>query len=278
MDLKKKQHLEYKAKEIRRQIVKAIGEAGQGHIGGCLSIVEILTVLYFDEMNIDPQNPNMEKRDRLILSKGHAGPALYATLALAGYFDIDCLKTLNKPHTNLPSHCDMTKTLGIDMTAGSLGQGLSCAVGVAKAAKIMSGDEYIYAIIGDGESQEGAIWEASMAASQYKLDNLIVFLDHNELQVDGSVNDIMSLIDPIAKWEAFGFRVLRADGHDVDEISHVIAKAKKEKDARPSMIVLDTVKGKGIPFIEAIGAANHSMALSAEQVELALAQIDGEVA
>jgi len=276
MNQEKKSNLESMAKEIRRQTLKAIGEAGQGHIGGCMSIVEILTVLYFDEMKMNPMDDKMEGRDRFILSKGHAGPALYSALALAGFFDIECLASLNKPNTNLPSHCDMTKTKGIDMTAGSLGQGISCAVGIAIAAKMKGGKEYIYTIIGDGESQEGSVWEASMAASQYKLDNLIVFLDNNNLQIDGTIDEVMSLIDPGAKWGAFGFKTFRADGHDVSSISEAIAAAKKEKDGKPSIIIAETIKGKGVSFIEAEGTGNHSMALCTEQVAIALAELDGE--
>jgi transketolase len=276
MNQKKRIYLESIAKEIRRQVIKAIGEAGQGHVGGCLSIVDLLAVLYFDEMKINPEDDKMEGRDRLVLSKGHAGPALYSALALAGFFDTECLLTLNKPHTDLPSHCDMNKTKGIDMTAGSLGQGISCAVGIAIAAKITGGKEYVYAVIGDGESQEGSVWEASMCASQYRLDNLIVFLDNNSLQIDGTVDEVMSLIDPAAKWSAFGFKTFLADGHDVSAISAAIAEAKKFKDGKPAMIVLKTTKGKGVSFIEAEGAANHSMALNAEQVTQALAELDGE--
>lgn len=187
MNQETKNRLEEIGWEMRRYIVKAIGQAGQGHIGGCMSIADLLSVLYFDEMNINPKDDKMEGRDRFVMSKGHAGPALYSALALAGYFDKECLFTLNKPHTNLPSHCDMNKTKGVDMTAGSLGQGISCAVGMAIAAKISGGKEYIYAALGDGESQEGSVWEASMAASQYKLDNLIVFLDNNNLQTVGFI-------------------------------------------------------------------------------------------
>ncbi|HWQ74375.1 MAG TPA: transketolase [Syntrophomonas sp.] len=271
------QPLKEHAKDIRRQTIKAIGAVGVGHVGGCLSIADVLSVLYFDEMNIDPKNPKMEGRDRLVLSKGHAGPALYATLALRGFFPVELLRTLNEPCTDLPSHCDMTKTVGIDMTAGSLGQGLSCAVGMAKSSKIVGGKEYIYAIIGDGESQEGQIWEASMAAAQFGLNNLIVFLDYNKLQIDGSVEEIMDLIDPVSKWKSFGFNTFEADGHDVAAISEAIAQAKKAEDRKPAMIVLNTIKGKGISFIEEAGAGNHSMTLSAEQVERALAELDGEV-
>lgn len=277
MDAEKRKYLEGQAKEIRKLIVKTIGTAGQGHIGGSLSIADVLSVLYFDEMNVDPKNPKMEGRDRLVLSKGHAGPALYATLALKGFFPLDWLNTLNKPHTDLPSHCDMNKTPGVDMTAGSLGQGISCAVGIAKAAKIKGGNEYIYTIIGDGESQEGSVWEASMAAAHFKLDHFIGFLDYNKLQIDGRVEDVMSLIDPIEKWKSFGFNTFSVDGHKVEEISDAIAAAKQKKNGKPAMIVLNTVKGKGVSFIETKGAGNHSMAITSEQIEEALAELNGEV-
>lgn len=276
MNKEKKQFLEEKAKEIRIQTIKAIGAAGKGHIGGSLSIADVLSVLYFDEMKVDPDNPKMQGRDRLVLSKGHAGPALYATLALKGFFPLDWLMTLNKPNTNLPSHCDMIRTPGVDMTAGSLGQGISCAVGIAKAAKIMNGKEYIYVILGDGESQEGCVWEASMAAAHYKLDNLIVFLDNNNMQVDGMTDEIMSILNPVDKWNAFGFKTFEVNGHDVEEIKNTITLAKKDKDGKPTMIVMNTIKGKGVPFIEAEGSSNHSMALSPEQVNIALDKLESE--
>jgi transketolase len=227
-------------------------------------------------MNVDPLNPKMQGRDRFVLSKGHAGPALYCALALKGYFPVDWMKTLNRPHTDLPSHCDMNKTPGVDMTAGSLGQGISCAVGIAKAAQMKGSDEYTYVIIGDGESQEGSVWEASMSASQYKLDHFIAFLDYNKLQIDGTIDDVMSLVDPALKWQAFGFNTYKADGHDVESISNAIKAAKQVKNGKPSMIVLDTIKGKGISFIEAEGAGNHSMAISAEQLEIAMKELDRE--
>ncbi|NLB18192.1 MAG: transketolase [Syntrophomonadaceae bacterium] len=275
MNAEKRQYLEKMARDIRAQVITMIGEAGKGHVGGSLSIADVVAVLYFDQMRVDPNNPNMEGRDRLVLSKGHAGPALYAALALKGYFAMEWLKTLNRPGTNLPSHCDMTKTPGIDMTAGSLGQGISCAVGIAKAASIIGGDEYIFAIIGDGESQEGSVWEASMSAAQFKLDNLIVFLDNNGLQIDGTTNEVMSLLDPAAKWEAFGFKVYHIDGHDVEAIGDTIDIAKAQKDGKPTMIVLDTVKGKGVTFIEKERAASHSMSLNGEQITQALHEIYG---
>ncbi len=262
-----------KARRIRYLTMDSIGTLGVGHVGGCLSVADVLAVLYFDVMNIDPQNPKMEGRDRFVMSKGHAGPAVYAALAERGYFPVDMLFTLNQPGTNLPSHCDMNRTAGIDMTAGSLGQGISCAVGMAKAAQILGRGETIYAVVGDGESQEGQVWEASMAASQLKLDNLIVFLDNNKYQIDGATDEVMSLLDPAAKFAAFGYFTQSVDGHDPEAIEEAIAKAKAQK-GHPSMIVLDTVKGKGVSFIEAAGATNHNMPISAEQRAQALAELE----
>lgn len=267
--------LERTARKIRGLIIQSIGAVGSGHVGGCLSIVEILTTLYFDVMNINPDAPDMPGRDRLVLSKGHAGPALYATLALRGYFPLEELKTLNKPGTNLPSHCDMKRTIGVDMTAGSLGQGLSCAVGLALAAKMNGGDEYIYTIIGDGESQEGQIWEAGMTAAHYKLDNLFVLMDYNKLQIDGTVDQVMSLIDPAEKWQSFGFNVLETDGHDIEAIGKAVRAGKKIK-GKPVMIILHTVKGKGVSFAENAGVDSHSMKVSNEQVVKTLEELGWE--
>lgn len=269
------QNFEELARKVRGLTIEMIGNAGVGHVGGCLSIVEIVTMLYFDIMNIDPSNPKMLGRDRFVLSKGHAGPTVYAALALKGYFPISELKTLNMPLTNLPSHCDMNKTTGIDMTAGSLGQGLSCAVGMALASKMNKGQEFIYSIIGDGESQEGQIWEACMTAAQYKLDNLMVFLDHNKLQIDGTVEEVMSLIDPVAKWKAFGFNVFEVDGHDVQKIGDIVRMAKRQS-GKPILIILHTIKGKGISFAESAGIDNHSMKVSKEQVKIALDELGWE--
>ena len=277
MDQKRKKYLQKQAGEVRKEIIKMIACAGQGHVGGCLSIADVVTALYFELMKVDPGNPAMEGRDRLVLSKGHAGPALYAALALRGYFPMEKLKTLNQPHTDLPSHCDMLKTPGIDMTAGSLGQGISCAVGIAKAVKIKKGSETVYVIIGDGESQEGSVWEASMAAAQYKLDNLIVFLDYNRLQIDGTVDEVMSLIDPAAKWSAFGFDTAETDGHDPGAIVEAARAVQEKKNGRPKLIVLHTVKGKGVSFVEAEGAGSHSMPITAGQAAAAVAEIEGRL-
>lgn len=267
-----KEFLDAKAREIRWHTVDAVGFLGVGHIGGSLSIADVLAVLYFDKMRIDPKNPRLEQRDRLVLSKGHAGPALYATLALRGFFDLSELHTLNQPGTNLPSHCDMLRTPGIDMTAGSLGQGISCAVGIAKAMKLRGYDSAVYAIVGDGESQEGQVWEASMLAAHLKLDNLIVFLDCNGMQIDGTVEDVNSLLEPEKKWEAFGFFTQSVDGHDVQAIQAAIDNAKAHQ-GQPSMIVLHTIKGKGVSFIEAAGVANHNMVITPKQTAAALAEL-----
>jgi transketolase len=274
MDRNDIQDLKEKCRYIRRLIIDSIGKVGVGHIGGCFSVVETLVVLYYVKMNIDPKRPDWEGRDRFVMSKGHAGPALYAVLADKGYFDLSLLDTLNRPGTSLPSHCDMLKTRGIDMTAGSLGQGLSCAVGMAKGSKIKKDNATIYAIVGDGESQEGSIWEAAMFAAYHQLNNLIAFTDNNELQIDGKVAEIMDIEPLDQKWEAFGWNVIVVqDGHDVVEIAKAI-DAAKQSEAKPTMIILHTVKGKGVSFIEAAGAANHHMNISAEQRLAALKELE----
>jgi len=262
-----------KSRQIRCLTIDSIGKLGVGHVGGCLSVVEALVVLYYKEMNVDSQNPEMAGRDRFVLSKGHAGPTLYSVLADKGYFDVCLLDTLNRPETSLPSHCDMLRTKGIDMTAGSLGQGFSCATGIAKGSKIKKDNATIYTIIGDGESQEGQIWEAAMFAAQEKLNNLIAFTDFNKLQIDGSVEEIMGLEPLDMKWKSFGWNVIVVkDGHDVAEISAAIAEAKKCED-KPSMIILNTIKGKGVQFAECAGAANHNMPVTEEQRIQALKEL-----
>lgn len=272
MNMNEVRVLEDKSRHIRRLIIDEIGKLGVGHVGGCLSIVETLVVLYYRVMNINPDNPRMEGRDRFVLSKGHAGPALYAVLADRGYFDVNELDTLNRPETNLPSHCDMLKTRGVDMTAGSLGQGISCAVGIAKASKIKKDNAYIYSVIGDGESQEGQVWEAALTAAQFKLDNLIAFTDNNRMQIDGNTEDIAGVEPLDDKWRAFGWNVAVVDGHDIAEIHNAITEAKKSK-GKPTMIILNTIKGKGVSFIEAMGASNHSMPVTEEQRIKALEEL-----
>ena len=265
-------------KDIRCGIVECIGSIGVGHIGGCLSIVELLAVLYFEEMNIDPQNPSKPDRDRFICSKGHAGPAVYATLALRGFFDYDLLYTLNKNGTTLPSHCDMNKTPGVDMTAGSLGQGFSCAVGAALGSKMKKDGATVYALVGDGESQEGQIWEAAMFASAKKLDNIIAFTDYNKMQIDGTVEEICDIAPLGDKWRAFGWNVIELeDGNDVEAVSAAVKTAKTYiGSGKPTMVILNTVKGKGISFIEALGVGSHSTNVNEDDVKRAFAEIRGE--
>ncbi|SHH63110.1 transketolase [Clostridium grantii] len=274
MNSNEQEFLVEKSRVIRRLVVDEIGTLGVGHIGGCLSPVEALVVLYYKEMNVDAKNPCMEGRDRFIMSKGHAGPTVYAILAEKGYFPMEELYTLNKPETNLPSHCDMLRTPGIDMTAGSLGQGFSCAVGIAKASQIKKDNAYIYAMIGDGESQEGQIWEAAMVAAQFKLNNLIAFTDYNKLQIDGTVEEVNGLHPLDKKWEAFGWNVIVVeDGHDVVEIATAVESAKTCEN-KPTMIILNTIKGKGVSFVEDKGAANHNMTFGEEEKIKALKELE----
>ncbi len=255
--------LKDKANELRMSALETISHFGSGHVGGVMSVMDALTVIYYDKANVNPSNPNMWDRDRVVMSKGHAGPAMYAVLADKGYFPREWLTTLNKGGTNLPSHCDMLKTPGIDMTAGSLGQGISCAVGMAYAAKLDKNPCTIYCFVGDGESQEGEVWEASMFASAKKLDNFILLLDYNKKQLDGAVKDVNDLGDVVAKWKAFGFDVQDIDGHDVVAISNAIDNAKV-RDGKPHMIVLNTIKGKGVTFAECLPNC-HSVPVTHEQ-------------
>lgn len=260
------------SKEIRKKILYTIGKLGVGHIGGSFSITDLLALLYEVELKIDPNNPRWEKRDMLVLSKGHAGPALYATLALKGYFPLSELDTLNQGGTNLPSHCDRNRTPGVDMSTGSLGQGLSAACGLALAHKVDKKDNRIFAIIGDGESQEGQIWEAAMFAAQYKLDNLIAFTDYNKMQIDGTTDEVMSLGDIEGKWNTFGWYTQRVDGHDIEAMHQAIQRAQKQK-GKPSMVILDTIKGKGAAFSEG-KLSSHSMTFDMSVANEAIAQLD----
>ena len=248
------------ANEIRGLTLKCVASLGSGHIGGSLSIVDLLTVLYYKHMNVDPKNPKMEARDRLVCSKGHAGPAVYAVLAHKGYFPVEELETLNKFGTNLPSHCDMNKTPGVDMTTGSLGQGISCAVGLALGSKIVNDGAHIYCIIGDGESQEGQVWEAA------------AFADYNKLQLDDYLSVVQNEGDIVGKWKSFGFNTLFINGHDFDELDKAIQCAKDTK-GLPTAIILDTIKGKGAKFVEDAKTGNHSMAVSKQDVENFLKEV-----
>jgi transketolase len=244
------------AKEFRYVITDMMCKAGSGHLGGALSLVEIILTLYYRVMNVRPDEPRWPDRDRLVLSKGHAGPVLYTALAYQGYFPKAWLATMNRNGTMLPSHVDQLKTPGIDATAGSLGQGLSCACGIAHAGR-MNGKSYrTFCIIGDGESNEGQVWEAALSAAHWKLDNLIAITDCNKLQIDGRTNDIVKL-DPLAdKWRAFGWEVFEIDGHDWNQIHDAIQAADAVK-GKPAMIVANTVKGKGNAVVENTIKSHH---------------------
>lgn len=255
--------LQKKAEEIRKITVEMIGRLGVGHVGGALSICDILSVLYFKFMNVDAKNPKKFDRDRLVLSKGHAGPALYSTLALKGYFDMAEIKTLNKPHTLLPSHCDMNKTVGIDMTAGSLGQGLSCAVGMAMASKLDNINNMIYCIIGDGESQEGQIYEALMLAGNRKLNNLIIFQDNNKMQIDDYTDKINSIEPFEKKGEAFNLYTQRINGNDIEQIVKAIENCLRQE--KCSLIIMDTVKGYGWDLAIGKCVGSHSFSITEEE-------------
>ena len=265
-------------RDLRCDIMTAIGHLGVGHAGGSLSIVELLAVLYFKEMHIDPTQPDMPGRDRFICSKGHAGPAVYAALARRGYFSRDLLLTLNQGGTSLPSHCDMLRTPGIDMTTGSLGQGFSCAVGVALGSRLAGDGATVYTVIGDGESQEGQIWEAAMLAGNKHLDNLIAFTDYNKLQIDDPVAVINDLAPLGAKWRAFGWHVIEVeDGNDVDQVAQAVALAKRNRGTgKPTMVILHTVKGSGVSFIIARGCGTHNTKVTEEEARQAVAEIRGE--
>jgi transketolase len=272
MEAQRLAYLKSKALEIRKMTIEEIGMLGSGHIGGAMSLIELLTLLYFDRMKVDPKNPRMEDRDWLVVSKGHAGPALYATLALKGFFPTDWLATLNRGGTRLPSHCDRNQTPGIDMTTGSLGQGFSAAVGIALGLRLDKKTSRVYAVIGDGESDEGQIWEAALFAGNQKIANLTAFTDYNKQQLDGYTKDIADLDDLPDKWKAFGWFVQRVDGHDLAALDAAIDKAATVTD-QPSMIIMDTIKGKGCSFAEG-NAANHSMVFNLDQAREAIAVLD----
>ena len=261
------------ANDIRRETIKCIGHLGVGHIGGALSIVDVLAVLYGGVMNVNPSDPKKDDRDMLVCSKGHAGPAVYATLALKGYFPMEMLQTLNRLGTNLPSHCDMNRTPGIDMTTGSLGQGASSAMGIACGNRLKGYDNYTYLILGDGEIEEGQVWEAALFAAAKKLTHMIAFVDYNKCQIDDYVEELCALGDVSKKFESFGwFAQNVADGNDVEQIAAAIEKAKAQNE-KPSVIVLNTVKGKGYSKIEG-SLGSHNMPVTDEIVAEALAELD----
>lgn len=261
------------ANDIRKDIIKMLTESNSGHPGGSLSAVEILTALYFSEMKLNVENPKWEDRDRFVLSKGHAAPVLYATLANKGYFDKAQLMTLRKIDSMLQGHPNMHDTPGVDMSTGSLGQGISAANGMAIAGKIDKKDYRVFALLGDGELEEGQVWEAAMSAAHYKLDNLTAFVDHNGLQIDGKITDVMNP-EPIGdKFRAFGWNVICINGHSYEEIFNAIDSAKECK-GKPTMIVAETIKGKGVSFMEN-SAGWHGTAPNKEQCAQAIDELGG---
>ena len=275
MKIKDVNELQTYANEIRKGIIEAVYNANSGHPGGSLSIAEILTVLYFNQMNIDEKNPKAKGRDRLVLSKGHTSPALYSALALKGFFDIKELTKFRNVNSNLQGHPDMKRVPGVDASTGSLGQGLSIANGMALASKMDSEGIRVYCICGDGEIQEGQIWEAAMTAAHYKLDNLCVIIDNNNLQIDGKVNEVMSIYPIDEKFKSFGFEVINVDGHNIPELIRAFEQAKKVK-GKPTAIIANTIKGKGVSFMEN-EAGWHGKAPNEEQYKLAMKELGGAV-
>ena len=269
MTIKERQLLQQKAAQIRKLAIEGIIEAGCGHPGGSLSIAEILSVLYFHQMKIDPQNPAKEDRDRFVLSKGHAAPAYYAALALRGYFDRKEMMKLRQIDSFLQGHPDMRKVPGVDMSTGSLGQGLSAANGMAMSAKAKGMDYHVYCIMGDGETQEGQIWEAAMTAAHYKLNNLTAFLDWNGLQIDGPVEKVMGNAPYDQKFKSFGWNVISIDGHDIDQI----IEALNQKSDAPTIIICRTTKGKGVSFMEN-QCGWHGAAPTGQLAEQAMDELD----
>lgn len=268
------QEMKNLAKQIRVESLKALGTLGFGHIGGIMSAADVIAVLYGGVMNINPQNPQWEDRDFFVMSKGHAGPALYATLALKGYFPMEELKTINTNGTRLPSHCDRNNTPGIDMTTGSLGQGMSTAIGIAQGNKMQNKENYTYLLLGDGECQEGQVWEGALYAPQQKLSHFIAFIDYNKQQLDGYTKDICDLGDLVQKFKDFGWYTLEVDGSDVDAIYAAIQLGKKQTE-KPTMIILNTQKGKGCNFVEGV-LYNHHMTFTKEQCNNAIEALEKE--
>ncbi|PBC89050.1 transketolase subunit A [Caldicellulosiruptor bescii] len=275
MDRAKELELKKIATEIRKSIIIQTASAGSGHPGGSLSGVEILTYLYFVEMNIDPKNPKDPNRGRFVLSKGHASPLLYAVLAEKGFISKDELTGFRQIYSNLQGHPDMKKIPGVEMSTGSLGQGLSVANGMALAAKLDGKNYRVYVLLGDGEIQEGQIWEAAMTAAHYKLDNLTAFLDHNGLQIDGKITEVMSPEPVDEKFKAFGWHVIKIDGHDFNQIEKAVNEAKTIKE-KPTIIIAETVKGKGVSFMEN-EAGWHGTAPNKEQAQKALEELQKQL-
>ena len=276
MTSQEKNQLAITACKVRMGIVESTHAAKCGHPGGSLSAADLFTYLYFKELNVDPANPQWEDRDRFVLSKGHTAPGLYAALALRGFFPVEDLITLRKVGSYLQGHPNMNSVPGVDMSTGSLGQGISAACGMALAAKIKGKDSRVYTLLGDGEIQEGQVWEACMFASHYKLDNLCVIIDNNGLQIDGDVAKVMSPYPIVDKLEAFGFHVQAIDGHDLEAIENALNTAKTIK-GQPSAIVMKTVKGKGVSFMEN-NAGWHGVAPNDAQFEQAMTELKATLA
>lgn len=273
MTNERKQELESLCLRFRNELIDLLHDIQTGHPGGSLSCLEILTTLYTEKMNHNPKNPKMEGRDRLILSKGHAAPILYMNLAEQGYFKKEELKTLRQINSNLQGHPCMHKTAGVELSTGPLGLGLGAGLGMCLGERLKGNDSYIYVILGDGEIQEGSIWESVMAASKFNADHLIAILDNNGVQLDGTLEAIMPMGDIKAKWEAFGWNVIPCDGHDVSSISDAVDKAKENK-GKPTLILAKTVKGKGISFMEGKNTW-HGKAISDEDYKNAKAELGG---
>lgn len=275
MNKEKAKDLSLQAYKIRKALLETIHTVSSGHVGGSMSIAEILSVLYFDEMNIDPKDPHKADRDRLVLSKGHCSPALYSTLALRGFFPVEHLKTFRKIDSDLSGHVEI-HVPGVDMSAGSLGQGLSVALGMALYGKCKNYGNHVYCILGDGEIQEGQVWEAAMAAGFYKADSLIAFVDNNKIQLDGRLEEVMSPYPIGEKFEAFGWNVIRVDGHDTAQVGDAVELAMEQK-GKPTVIVCDTVKGKGVSVFED-QVRFHGGQPTPEEWETAFKEIDAKIA
>lgn len=273
LDSGMKKDLQKLALKIRIGAVEEFKARGFGHVGGSLSVADVLAVLYGAVMKVDPKDPKMEGRDKLVCSKGHAGPAVYAALAIKGFFPYEDIKTLNQPGTDFPSHCDRNKTPGIDMTTGSLGQGTSLAVGMAMGDKIKGRDSRTFLIVGDGEIDEGQVWEAAMFTAGKKVNNLVWLIDNNKKQLDGYTEDILDTGDLRAKFEAFGFDAVRIDGSNLDQLYDALTKQAGEK---PIAVILDTVKGKGVKEVEET-MSNHSMTMPEETYDQWLAELNSEL-
>ena len=268
-----KKQLAITATKARMLALDMVHTAASGHIGGSLSSLDALTVLYFSKLRVDPQNPHDPERDRFVLSKGHCSPALYATLALRGFFPVEDCKLFRSIKGHMSGHAEMHHVPGVDMSTGSLGQGISVAVGMALAGKIDGKGYRVYSLLGDGECQEGQVWEAAMAAAKYKLDNLCAIIDHNGLQIDGKNDDVMPVMPLDKKFEAFNWNVLSVNGHDYDALSDAFDKAAAMNNGKPTVVIMETIKGKGVSYMEN-NAGWHGKAPNDEQYAVAISELE----